>query len=205
MRLLAFTLQMRHDGVESFDCAYPDIQSNTIHSGCKGRTLENASVNNESMQAKGVWLRICTVLGAAIAALFLSFSLVMPASPAYAAEVDPQTQAALEELEQAFTEAYEQSQGANDMTGDMASSLDDEGGEQESIADDDTPLAAAPSAAAEEEIADEENPLAANPYASPVHDFAWVLLVVIVAVAAFFLISTRRLDRNINQMRRFVD
>jgi hypothetical protein len=38
-----------------------------------------------------------------------------------------------------------------------------------------------------------------------VHDFVWVLLVAIIAVAGFFFLSNRRLDKNIDQMRRFVD
>jgi len=47
--------------------------------------------------------------------------------------------------------------------------------------------------------------LAASPYAAPVNDFVWVLLAAIVVVAVYFFVSTRRLDKNIDQMRRFVD
>ena len=161
-------------------------------------------------------------LGAALAGLLVALVLacafaVGVASPAQAADVDPQTQAALQELEQAFTEAYEASQDAG-STADEASGLRDSanGAAGEAIADDETPLAAYPdddasaeadaaAAADEEEILDDENPLAASPYAASVNDFVWVLLAVIIAVAVFFFMSNRRLGKNIDQMRRFVD
>ncbi|MDO4401218.1 MAG: hypothetical protein Q4D27_09780 [Coriobacteriia bacterium] len=140
-------------------------------------------------------------------ALLLSVSLSFAVSgSAYASEVDPQTQAALQELEQAFSEAYAASQGEDGATADMASPLRSTpkvSTSEESITDEDTPLAAYPEAV--EEIPDDENPLAASPYAAFVHDFAWVLLGIIMVVAAAFLVFTRRLNKNISQMRRFVD
>lgn len=153
-------------------------------------------------------------LAAFFVSLILAFGLAAAPAPASAAEADSQTQAALEQLEQAFADAYAASQADGDIAADQASSLKaaPDAASGEFIADDETPLAAydaqdadPSSSAVEEEILDDENPLAASPYAAPVFNFVWVLLVVIVAVAGFFLVSTRRLDKNINQMRHFVD
>ena len=163
----------------------------------------------------GLPMRLGKVLVGFAVAFMLLFSLMGAAvSPAYADEVDPQTQEALQQLEQAFADAYEESQNQGAAADEASSLQDDASAGAEAIDDEETPLAAQPgasgaeadeAAAVEEEIADDENPLAANPYAAPVHDFVWVLLVAIIAVAGFFFLSNRRLDKNIDQMRRFVD
>ena len=138
---------------------------------------------------------------ALLAALALSFTLAFAApAPAYAADIDPETQAALQELEEAFVNAYEEAQAEASENG-------------ETIEDDGTPLAAAPggeanddaASPAEEEILDEENPLTASPYAASVHGFAGVLLGIAAVAALFLLVLTNRLNRNIDKMRRFVD
>ena len=137
---------------------------------------------------------------ALFAALALAFALSFAAPvSAFGADVDPETQEALEQLKDAFADAYAEAQ--EDVAADEVSSLG------EAIEDDGTPLAAAPDAdaAVEEEILDEENPLAASPYAASVHGFAGVLLGIAAVATLFFLVLTNRLNRNIDQMRRFVD
>ena len=141
--------------------------------------------------------------------------------PAYAADSGSGSTGSTmteEEFLQAIDEFVQQAQEADGAPADTASSLDDKAAGQEAISDNDTPLAsysdnqvtADQAASADEEnveevIEDDENPLAASPYASPVYDFVWVLLGIIVVVAGFFFVSTRRLNKNIQQMRHFVD
>lgn len=80
----------------------------------------------------------------------------------------------------------------------------------ERIADDETPMASgldeeSDEAASEEQIDDDETPLseglgAAEPVFS--NSFAGIVLAGIVVVAVFFMMLTRRLNSNINDMRR---
>lgn len=173
------------------------------------RTYTQTKLNAARDGLAAAWVRLAALIVAIVCAFALAAGV--PA-PSYAADVDADSQAALQQLEKAFADAYEAAQADNGTTADMASSLDATKVSQSSgsveISDDETPLAASPDVAAsadEEEILDEENPLAANPYASPVNDFVWVLLAIIVVVAGYFFFSARRMEKNIQQMRRFVD
>ena len=138
---------------------------------------------------------VVALLATALLALLLSAATPVAS---YADEPDEQTQQAMQQLEEAFTDAYNEAQEEDGVTADEASPLTDSTAENATASDDD-------SAPAEETIEDDENPLAESPYASPVNDFVWVLLAAIIVVAAFFLVSTGRLNKNIEQMRRFVD
>ena len=133
------------------------------------------------------------------------------ATAAQTQDIDPETQAALQELEEAFAQAYAESQGISRTSSTVqGETISDDGtplasypGTTEEIADEDTPLAAAPGEA--EVIEDDENPLAASPYAEPVYNFTWVLIAVFVIVTVVYAVLTRRLEKNIATMRRFVD
>ena len=88
--------------------------------------------------AQAGWLARAFAL---LAALALSFALAFAApAPAYAADIDPETQAALQELEEAFVNAYEEAQAGASENG-------------ETIEDDGTPLAAAPGGEANDDAA----------------------------------------------------
>lgn len=165
--------------------------------GCTVRLVVESQ--NAQMPCRIAGIRAALVAGVLAVLVCLSLMFAFAPVSAYAGEVDPETQAAMDQLAQEFEEAYEAAQSDGDAS--VA-----KGGSAVAIDDDETPLAAAPVAnATEEVIADDENPLAASPYAGPVYDFAWVLLVVIIAVAAYFFTSAHRLDKNIRQMRHFVD
>ena len=163
-----------------------------------------------------VILQALTAVAMAVVTVLFSLALLSAVAPqAQAAEPDADTQAAMQQLEEAFAEAYAEAQSDGDIAADAVSSLGDaaeatdatDATEEEAAKDGavSTTSRKNVAAATEEEIADDENPLAASPYASPVNDFAWVLLAIIVAVAGYFVVSTGRLNKNIAQMRHFVD
>lgn len=130
------------------------------------------------------------LLAAALFCLLLSGATPLSA---YADEADPQTQEAIEDLQEAFTEAYNEAQAEEaeeGETADMASS-------KSSDADKDS--------AGKEALAKSGGPMKQSPYATPLHDLAFVLLGVIIATSAFFFAFNGRLNKNIDKMRRFVD
>lgn len=52
-----------------------------------------------------------------------------------------------------------------------------------------------------EVIADDETPLAAYPFENPLDGLVWLLLAGIVGAAAFFVVATRRMNKDISHMR----
>ena len=139
-----------------------------------------------------IMVRLLSVMGALAMAMLISLSLSFAAAaPAYADELDQQDEAAIGELSDALTEAYEESQDEEKVTGDMASSVDESAS-----------TAAVP---VDQKAQKNGNTLAKSAAASPIRDFGWVLLGISVAVAAFFLVSTNRLNKSIDKMRSFVD
>lgn len=127
------------------------------------------------------------LLTAALVCLLLSG---MAPLSAYADEVDAQTQEAIENFQEAFTDAYEEAQDEEAESSDMASSKN--GGANEG-------------STGKEALAKSSGPMKQSPFASPLRDLAVVLLGIIIATSVFFFVSNGRLNKNIDKMRRFVD
>lgn len=131
-------------------------------------------------------------VGVVLATAFLCL-LLAGASPlsAYADEGDAQVQEAVEDLEEAFADAYDEAQNEEAETADMASSKSDD--------------AAATNSGGKGTLAKGGAPMKENPYTSPMHDLAFVLLGIMISTSAFFFVVNGRLKKSIEKMRHFVD
>ena len=132
--------------------------------------------------------RLVMLLTTAFLCLLLAGAMPLAA---YAVESDAQTQEAVEDLEEAFVDAYDETQDEQAETADMVSSKNDD--------------AAAAGSAGTGALAKSRAPMKENPYASPMHDLAFVLLGIMISTSAFFFIINGRLNKNIEKMRKFVD